>query len=135
MSLDRAIAVSIAVVGLVVGALLALVGAFFIPATIGWFSWGDAAAALTIGPYVYFVGRSFRSTAAGILPALGWLVTTMYFASLRPEGDLIVTGEAHGLAFLLLGTVSAAVGLGTIRRGVERHDRRAAAAVTDEAAD
>lgn len=127
MSQSRAVAIATVVVSAFVGSLLAVVGAFYVPLGTGWLSLGDALAVLTVGPYAHLVGRSFRSTAAGAPPAVAWLVTTMFLATLRPEGDLVVTGESRGLAFLLLGTVSAAVGVGTIRRGIERGDRRAAA--------
>lgn len=126
MTQSRAVAIATVVVSAVVGGLLAMLGAFFVPLRSGWLSLGDALALVTIGPYVFLVGRALRSPLAGVPPALGWLFTTMSFASLRPEGDLIVTGEATGLAFLLLGTVSAAVGIGTIRKGIARADRRAA---------
>ena len=126
MTYDRAVTISLAVVGAVVGALLALVAAFFVPTRYGVLSLGDAAALLTVGPYARAVGRAARSTLVGAIPALAWLLTTMYFASTRPEGDLVVTGTAYGLAFLLLGTVSGAVGIGTIRSAVQRDDRRAA---------
>ena len=126
MTFDRAVTISLAVVGAVVGGLLALVAAFFVPTRYGVLSLGDAAALLTVGPYAHAVGRATRSTWLGAVPALAWLVTTMYFASVRPEGDLIVTGTAYGLLFLLLGTVSGAVGIGTIRTGVLRDDVRAA---------
>jgi hypothetical protein len=132
---SRAVLVATVVVSAFVGGLLAMLGAFFVPSRSGWFSLGDALALVTIGPYAFLVGRALRSPLAGVPPALAWLFTTMYFASLRPEGDLIVTGEATGLAFLLLGTLSAAVGVGTIRNGIARADRRAAArALADEAA-
>jgi hypothetical protein len=133
---SRAVAIATVVVSAFVGGLLAMLGAFFVPLRSGWLSLGDALALVTIGPYAFLVGRALRSSLAGAAPALAWLCTTMYFASLRPEGDLIVTGEPTGLAFLLLGTLSAAVGIGTIRAGIARGDRRAAArAVAGEDAD
>jgi hypothetical protein len=131
---DRAVTLSLVVVGTVVGALLAMVTAFFVPTRAGVVSLGDVLALVTIGPYAHAVGRATHSSAAGAAPALAWLGTTMYFATLRPEGDLIVTGSAYGLAFLLLGTLSGAVGIGTIRSRVLRDDVRAAerAALAEE---
>ena len=126
MTTDRAVTISLAVVGAVVGGLLALVGAFLVPTRFGFVSAGDVAALLTVGPYARVIGRATRSTLVGAIPPLAWLATTMYFATTRPEGDLVVTGSAYGLAFLLLGTVSGAVGIGTIRAAVLRDDRRAA---------
>jgi hypothetical protein len=126
MSNDRAVTVGLLAAGVVVGGLLSMVSAFYVPTRAGVVSLGDVLAVVTIGPYAHFVGRAARSSAAGALPAVAWLGTTMYFATLRPEGDLIVTGSAYGLAFLLLGTLSGAVGIGTIRSSVQRDDQRAA---------
>jgi hypothetical protein len=126
VNLDRAVTISLAVAATVVGGLLAMVTAFFVPTRAGWLSLGDVLALVTIGPYVHLVGRAARSSLVAAIPALAWLATTMYFASLRPEGDLIVTGSVYGLAFLLLGTVSGAVGIGTVRAGAQRADRRRA---------
>jgi hypothetical protein len=124
--MGRAVAISLLAVSVVVGGLLALVTAFYVPQRVGWFSFGVAATVLTIGPYAHAVGRAFRSSRAAALPALAWLLVTMYLATMRAEGDLVVTGTAEGLAFLLLGTVSAAFGIGTVRSGVLRAERRAA---------
>jgi hypothetical protein len=126
VSKDRAVTVGLLVSSVVVGGLLSMVTAFYVPTRAGVVSLGDVLAVVTIGPYAHAVGRAARSSAAGALPAVAWLGTTMYFATLRPEGDLIVTGSAYGLAFLLLGTVSGAVGIGTIRSFVQRDDNRAA---------
>ena len=117
---------SFLVVGLVVGGLLGVVGGFQVPTRVGPLSVG-AGLALLIGPYAHAVGRASRSTLVGAVPAAAWLGVTMFLASVRTEGDLVVTGSAAGLAFLLLGTVSAALGIGTIRSGIQRGDRRATA--------
>lgn len=138
MTPRRAVTVSLLVVGAVVGMLIAIVTAFFVPAGEGVASLGVAATVLLLGPYAHVLGRALRSSGAAALPCVTWLVVTMLLASTRPEGDLVVTGSAEGLAFLLLGTVSGAVGIGTVRSGIARSDRRAAeraaalAAATDE---
>jgi putative effector of murein hydrolase LrgA (UPF0299 family) len=135
VTLHRAVTIALLAAAAVVGGLLALVTAFYVPTRAGVLSLGDALALVTIGPYAHAVGRAARSSAAAVVPAVAWLVTTMYFANLRTEGDIIVTGSVYGLLFLLLGTVSGAVGIGTVRRGVLRDDRRAAerAAAREEA--
>jgi hypothetical protein len=86
---------------------------------------------LTIGPYAHLVGRALRSAPAAAIPALGWFVVTMTAAGKRPEGDLIVTGSLAGLLFLILGTISATVGIGTVRAGLNRHERRVAEPAPD----
>lgn len=114
MTVDRVLTGGLAVSGAVVGMLLAVVGAFFVPTGVGPLSLGIGIALLT-GPFCHAVGRAARSVAVGVVPGLAWLTTAMLLAAKRPEGDLVITGQAKGIAFLLLGTVSAAVGIGTIR--------------------
>ena len=126
MTPGRAVTVSLLVVGAVVGMLIAIVTAFFVPTGEGVASLGVTATMLLLGPYAHALGRTLRSSGAAALPCVTWLVTTMLLASTRAEGDLVVTGSAEGVAFLLLGTVSGAVGIGTVRSGIARSDRRAA---------
>lgn len=129
--------ISLYVVGAFVGFLIALVTAFWVPARP--VPLGVVATMLLIGPYAHLLGRALRSSLAAAVPSVMWLVTTMVLASARPEGDLIVTGTLPGVLFLLLGTVSCVVGIGTVRAGVARSDRKAAArairAAEAEAAD
>ncbi len=117
--------IALVVVGGFVGFLIALVSAFQVPTGDGLMSAG-VLGTLLIGPYAHLLGRTLRSSAAAALPCVVWLVTTMALASTRAEGDLIVTGSAEGVAFLLGGTLASAVGIGTVRSGVARSDRRAA---------
>lgn len=133
MTPARAVTVCLYAAGLVVGMLLSLVTAFFVPTTVGPVSVGVVLAVLSIGPYVHAFGRAMRSSLAAAVPGLAWFATTMYFATKRPEGDLVVTGSVAGLLFLLLGMVSATVGIGTVRAGVVQDDRRAVLARTVQA--
>ena len=128
MTLDRAVGAGLVVVATVVGALLALVGAFLVPAELApYVSLGDVFALVTIGPFCHAVGRALRSSVAAVAPAFAWLFTAVTLGSARTEGDIVVTGTAYGIAFLLLGSVSAAVGIGTIRSRTARADARALA--------
>lgn len=124
MNPARAVTISLLVVGVAVGMLIAIVTAFYVPTRP--VPLGVVATVVLLGPYAHALGRTLRSTGAAALPCVAWLVTTMALASTRAEGDLVVTGSVSGLLFLLLGTISAAVGIGTIRAGIERSDRRAA---------
>ena len=126
MSPTRAVTISLVVVGVVVGMLIAIVTAFFVPTGNGVVSLGVGATVVLLGPYAHLLGRALRSTGAAALPCVAWLITTMLLASTRAEGDLVVTGSTEGLAFLLLGTVSGTVGIGTVRAGIARSERRAA---------
>jgi len=123
VTLDRAFLVALLAGGVVGGVALAVGGALFIPLAYGPVSVGDAVALLGLGPFCHSVGRSARSTLAGTVPAVAWLVVTMAFATRRAEGDLVVGGDVFGIMFLLLGTLSAAVGIGTIRAGMDRDVR------------
>lgn len=114
--------IALLVVGAVVGGLLAVVTAFYVPTRP--VALGVVAVVVLLGPYAHLLGRALRSPAAGALPSVVWLVVTMTLASTRAEGDLVVTGSASGLAYLLLGTVSAAVGMGTVRSAIVRSDRK-----------
>ncbi len=129
MTLDRAFLIALAVAGSVGGVVLAVVGAFYIPLSYGPLSVGDAIALLTVGPFCHLIGRAARATWVGTIPGVVWLFVTMALATRKAEGDLVVTGEAFGMAFLLLGTVSAALGIGTIRAGIARDDARREAQV------
>lgn len=120
MSLDRVFTIALAVSGAVGGLVLAVVGGFLVPVAYGPVSAGDALALLTVGPFCHLVGRAARSTWVGTIPGAVWLVVTMVLAGRRPEGDLVITGETFGMLFLLLGTVSGAVGIGTIPAAVLR---------------
>ena len=120
MTVDRVLTGGLAVASVVVGMLLAIVGAFLAPSGAGAFSVGDVFALLTTGPYCHLVGRAGRSVALGVVPAIAWLTTSMLLAAERPEGDVVITLQPKPIAFLLLGTVSAAVGIGTIRSRLVR---------------
>lgn len=76
-------------VGVPVGAVLAVVGNL------------AAGAFGTIGT---------GSRLGGALPGVGWLIVVMLLGTVRGEGDLVVTGNGSGLAFILLGAAAAAVG-------------------------
>jgi hypothetical protein len=128
----KVVTAALLLLGAVVGMLIAVVTAFYVPTRP--VSVGVVTTVLLIGPYAHGLGRALRSAFAASLPCVAWLVTTMLLASTRTEGDLVVTGSAEGVAFLLLGTMSGAVGVGTVRAGIDRSDRRAAerAALTTE---
>jgi hypothetical protein len=124
VTLDRAILIALVVCGVAGGVLLAVVGAFYIPASYGPLSLGDAIALLAVGPFCHFVGRAARSTWVGTVPGVVWVLVAMVLGARRPEGDLVVLLDVPGVAFLLLGTVSAAVGIGTIAAGVRLDQAR-----------
>ena len=116
LSGPRATALSYALV-LVLALLLAVWGAFLVP-----LRWGTVL--LPVAVLVAVVGNFLLGRAGGRLlgrpgalgPGLIWLGIALTAGSRRAEGDLIVPGTLPGLAFLLLGAVSAAVAYGAAPR-------------------
>jgi hypothetical protein len=59
--------------------------------------------------------RVLRRRAGAVGPGIVWLAVALTIGSSRPEGDTIVPDTLRGLAFLLAGTVSAALVVGSQR--------------------
>jgi hypothetical protein len=106
------------------GLILGVVGAFHVPA-------GPRVAGLllSVGVTVAVVGNVvaglFGAAVTGsrlgaAVPLLGWILAVLPLSAQRSEGDLIIEGDAKGLAFLLLGTVSGAVPIGVAGAGPSR---------------
>ncbi len=55
--------------------------------------------------------RGLGNRLGGAIPAAAWFVVVILLGTSRREGDLVVTGDAHGLAFILLGALAAFLGL------------------------
>ncbi len=107
--------------GAVLGVLLGIVGAFLAPARpLPFLSVGVLIAVVGNVLVPYHLGRAAESPIGAIVPALAWLVTTVYLGTERREGDLIVTGAAWGLAFLVLGAVAAALTIPRVRPAIQR---------------
>ncbi len=93
--------------------LLAVVGAFLVPYDpVPGLSVGVAIA--VAGNFLVAVGgrRAYGGVTGAVLPAVVWLVVTLTLASGRPEGDVVLSNSVSSLAFIVLGAVSAAVGIG-----------------------
>jgi len=97
------------------GAVLGVVGSFLnetVPHVLG--------VGVPVGVVLAVVGNGLAgllgtqgtgSRLGGALPGIAWFTVVLLFGSLRPEGDLIVTGNGYGMAFIVLGGVAACVGL------------------------
>ena len=94
-------------------ALLGVFGAFLVP----W----DPAPGVSVGVVLAVVGNYLvsrrargltRTAVPAAAPAVAWLAVVMTLASGRSEGDLVLTGSAPSLAFIVLGALAAAVALG-----------------------
>lgn len=99
----------------VLGAVLGTIGGFLnaaVPHLLG--------VGVPVGPIVAVVGnlgagvlgsRGTGSRLGGALPGLGWFTVVALLGSLRSEGDLVVTGDGRGVAFIVLGAVAAGLAL------------------------
>ena len=102
----------------VLGLALGVVGAFLVPLRVG-------TVMVPVSPVLAVVGniavgilgaRAAGSRVGAVVPGAGWLIAVLTLGSSRPEGDVILPGGgaegAVALAFILLGAVAAAVGVG-----------------------
>lgn len=93
----------------VIGVELALLGGFLTlsePHLLGLpLPIGPAVGLLANGAFGLWTVRRVGRTAVAA-PAFGWIVTVLFLSSTRPEGDLIITNDVKGLAFLLLGSLA-----------------------------
>lgn len=105
---------SVAAVGLVVGTVLGVVGAFWIPLRIA-----DVRAPLgpVLAPLLVVVacraaGTRTGSRAAAAAPAIGWTVAVVVLAMRGPGGDVVVPGgDLIATGYLLGGAVAVTVGV------------------------
>jgi hypothetical protein len=111
----RAVLVRVAtwLVLVVLGVELALIGAFLAPSVPH-----VLAVPVPVGPLVALVGnlavglfgaRGTGSRVGAAVPGVAWFITIQFMASSRPEGDLVLTSTATGVAVLYLGAIAAAV--------------------------
>ncbi len=75
--------------------------------------------------------RLTASRAVAALPVLVWIAVVIVASVPRPEGDVIVTGTARGVAFLILGAVAGAYAVGRLL-AVPRRSRSYGAPNQDE---
>ncbi len=62
---------------------------------------------------VVLVARWWSRSRIGIgAVAAGWLIPVLLLAQRRPEGDLVIAGDAVGMVFLFGGAACAAIALG-----------------------
>ena len=96
--------------------LLALWGAFLVPLRIG-------SAPIPVGVLITLtnvplcrVGGDLLGRRAGAAgPLVLWAAVAFALSTQRREGDLVITGGARGLAFLLVGLLAASVAVGAWR--------------------
>jgi hypothetical protein len=119
-----------AALAVAVSGWLALVEVFWLPLRIGPVLVPVSVVAAVVGNLLLTgqAHRLSRSRAVAVLPAVVWLAVALAAGFPRPEGDLVLTGGgalgAVGLAFLLLGAVSATFAVGRLLTGPPRRPPR-----------
>ncbi|MGH8829370.1 MAG: DUF6113 family protein [Jiangellaceae bacterium] len=59
------------------------------------------------------LARRWAGSRAGMaVTAIMWLVPVVVLAQTRPEGDMVIAGDARGLVFLFGGVLCVGIGLG-----------------------
>ena len=91
----------------VAGVLAGVLGSFVHPFLVAGAPVG-LLCALALSAAVYAAaGLVVQARSGAAAAAAGWLLPVLLFSSPRPEGDLVVSGDALGYAWLLGGTVVA----------------------------
>ncbi len=94
----------------------AVLQCFFLPLRIGSVPVPLSIPAAVLGnvalPALAYRLSGSRITAA--LPVLVWIAVVIAASVPRPEGDVIVTGTARGVAFLVLGSIAGAYAVGRL---------------------
>lgn len=105
-----------ALAAVVVAGWLALVEVFWLPLRVGRVLLPVSVLAVVVGNLLLpaLARRVSGSRLVALLPAPVWLTIALAATVRRPEGDLVLVGGgaagAVNLAFLLVGTVTAAIG-------------------------
>lgn len=94
---------------LAVGVVAGVVGSFVHPARVAGLPVGLLCALGLSAAGFVAGGLAVGARSGAAAGALGWLVPVLLLSSPRPEGDLVVAGDGFGYAWLLGGTVVAAV--------------------------
>ena len=96
--------------------LLAVWGAFLVPLRVGGRP-VPLGLLLALAPVALcrVGGDLLGRRSAALVPGALWLLTALTLGSQRREGDLVVTGGLLGLAFVAIGTLSAAAAVGAWR--------------------
>ncbi len=96
--------------------LLALWGAFLVPLRVGGVPVPvGVLIALTNVPLCRVGGDLLERRAGAAGPLLLWAAVAFALSTQRREGDLVITGGARGLAFLVVGLLAASVAVGSWR--------------------
>ena len=93
------------------GIAAGVLGSFVHP-VIAWHLPVGLLCALALSGAVFVAaGLAVRSRSGAAAAAAGWLLPVLLFSSPRPEGDLVVPGDALGYAWLFGGVVVAGLAI------------------------
>jgi hypothetical protein len=117
---------------LLLGALEGLIGCFQYGRALGTFPAAALAFAVAIGVTCVLGAWGMRRPLGGLMPAVGWFITSFVLAMGTPGGSVVITNTAAGKWYLFGGAACAAAGVvfgfvrwspartGASRRGVLR---------------
>jgi N-acetyl-1-D-myo-inositol-2-amino-2-deoxy-alpha-D-glucopyranoside deacetylase len=111
---------------LVAGAAAGVLGSFVHPATAWGVPVGLLCALALSAAVLVAAGLAVGSRSGAAATAAGWLLPVLLFSSPRPEGDLVVPGDALGYAWLFGGIVVAGLAVAWPYRPYVRSDVRPA---------
>jgi len=93
------------------GIVAGVLGSFVHPVTAWGIPVGLLCALALSGAVFVTAGLAVRSRSGAGAAAAGWLLPVLLFSSPRPEGDLVVPGDALGYAWLFGGVVVAGLAI------------------------
>jgi hypothetical protein len=96
---------------LLVGALQGLIGCFQYGRALGSFAVGAVAFAVAIGVTCVLGAWGMRRPLGGLMPAVGWFITSFVLAMGTPGGSVVITNTTAGKWYLFGGAACAAAGV------------------------
>ena len=96
---------------LLFGALLGLIGCFQYSRALGSFPVGAVAFAVAIGVTCVLGAWGMHRPLGGLMPAVGWFITSFVLAMGTPGGSVVITNTAAGKWYIFGGSACAAVGV------------------------
>lgn len=113
----RAFTAAAAVLGVLLGVALAALGGFLVPLRIDGIVAPVCVVIALVGNSAagWLVGTATGSRLVAALPGAVWLALSLLLGTARPEGDIIIEGNAVGYAYLLAGAIAAVAGVFAVR--------------------
>jgi len=96
---------------LLLGALLGLIGCFQYGRALGSFPVAAVGFAVLIGVTCVLGAWGMRRPLGGLMPAVGWFITSLVLAMGTPGGSVVITNTAAGKWYLFGGSACAAAGV------------------------